>query len=240
MTKKKLASFIILFMSSLLIMGACSSKSDPYARFSKEEQKFSWLGDRNRSFGNSDYYDVSKQEALKTVKDKYGLGIPEYYTYATEILESNMFSEQPKYDVLARGDELKFLTKYTYVQDNELFLVGNIVLNYERLSNAEQVRLKEVYLEIKAVDFPKEKLSRLVKESGKMQGFSKEKITDALSGYEKQLKESKEPMNDKVITLLTNNVGLNEQEEFSKSIKLVYGKTGRLEMFEASIVDLIK
>lgn len=240
MNKKKWINFLFLIVASLSIMAACSSKEDPYKAFSKEEQQLTWLGDREKSFGESDYVEISKEEALEVMKKKYQLEIPKFYEEAAKILTSELFSEQPKATILARGNELTFSTIYTEVQEEEIVLLGRIIFVYELLGNAKQVRLKRQNVKIVAVDLSKEKIPPLTKEFAGLMNFSEKTVTDGLLGYEKQLKDSWESMKGKYTSIVTNRIGLNTQEELSKAIRVSYGKTGHLEEFYVEMADLVK
>ncbi|MEI5993774.1 hypothetical protein [Candidatus Enterococcus mansonii] len=243
----KLKIFIAITMfCSLLAVTSCSN-SNPHAQLPKKDQQIVWSGARERSFGDSDYVDLSsKDEAMKVMKDKYKLSIPDYYEKAIKTIDSSLSSETVKADKLqyliyAKNEDLELRTIYPFYEGENLKFVAIVSLKYKFLRETKKARLRIQAVDIKNAssdqEFPKDKVILLAKELGSIMRIDNSLIKSGIKGYEKQIKEANRQFSNESVPVVSNRTGLDKDKELGKSISALYDGFGKLTDVYAEISD---
>lgn len=237
----------IAVLMCLFIFAGCGS-SDRYAKFSKEDQPLSWQGERKRSFGDSDYSKIDTEaEAFRLVKDKYKLGIPDYYEETKKMLEKEIPSEKVKqgetrYSVFTKERELAFQTTYTFYEEDELQIMADVIVNYEFSKKQEQAYVRSQIVSIKVVQvkgqLPNDNVSEFIQNMGQNMHLSDEKIATGLAGYELQVDEATSPITTEFLPIVQNTNNIDKEAEFTKIIAVSYDVDGTLREIYGEISDL--
>lgn len=243
----KKAGIVTTLLMCLLVFVGCGEK-DRYADFSKEDQQLSWQGERKRSFGDSDYSKIETEaEAFSLVKDKYQLGIPDYYEETKKLIENEIPSDKVKqgetlYSVFTKEKELSFQTTYTFYEEDELQIMADVTLNYEYSKAQEQAYLRSQTISIKVVQvkgqLPNNNVDELIQSMGQNMQLPDEKIANGLAGYDLQVDEAKTPITEAFLPVVKNTDNLDKEKEFTKIIAVSYDVDGTLREIYGEISDL--
>lgn len=233
-------------LSFLLIFTGCT-QLNRYDKFSKNDQSLSWVGERKRSFGDSDYSKVkNEKEAFNLLKEKYQLSIPNYYKETKKLINQTMSSEnvkagETKYSIFSRNEELQFKTIYTFYKEKELQILAEVGVNYKYSADKKQSYLKSQIVRIQIAPIkgklPNDNLSEVIRKLGNKMKISKEKIDSGIAGYEKRVKETAIPITEDYLPIISNSAGLRKNEEFLKEIAIVYDQDGTVREVYAEISE---
>ncbi|WP_086314601.1 hypothetical protein A5821_002184 [Enterococcus sp. 7F3_DIV0205] len=234
----------ILFF--LLVISGCT-KTSRYEHFSKADQTLSWTGNQTRSFGDSDNSGLkTEKDAFELIKEKYKLGIPAYYEETKKLLTKEIPSKevqqrQTTYSVFAKNKELEFRTLYTFYKEKELQIIVEVTFNYTYSADRKEAYLKSQLINIKIAPInetlPNNNLADLIKGIGQNMKLAENKINSGLAGYEKKIKEDKEPVTADYLPVISNASGLKKEQEFLKEIAVVYDQNGTFRELYAEISD---
>ncbi|MBP2097409.1 hypothetical protein [Enterococcus rivorum] len=247
MRRKNIVLSVFVFCF-LLMISACG-QVNRYKKFSKDDQNLSWSGKRKRSFGDSDYSNLkNEKEALALLQDKYQLVLPEYYEATKKMLGKELTSDTvkegtAKYSLFTRNKELKFHTIYPYYKGEELQAFSEVIITYAYLIDKEQAYVKSQVVTVKISQIngklPNDNLNELIKAVGTNMKLTDKQITSGLAGYDLKIKESKTPITDDYLPIVSNSSGLYKDQELLKEIAAVYDQSGNFRELYAEVSDQI-
>ncbi|MGX7150136.1 hypothetical protein [Enterococcus ureasiticus] len=249
MIKKQKKLISILIVGLVWVFVGCS-KPSIHEKLSKDDQTLSYISEREKNFNNADYLDLkTEDEALEIVKDKYKLSIPKSYEQFKEVLTRTFDSEgveagESKYSVFSKDGELEFRTIYPFYEKEKLRFITRVSLIYEFLGQTKQVRLKRQEVNVVSAigndPFLQKKLYPLTQDIAGIMKLPEGLTKDGIAGYEKQIKELQDPIRNDSVAIVTNTVGINENEELAKSISAIYNNLGEFKEVNAEISDNTK
>lgn len=246
MMKKKQAiywrHFFAVVMIGLFLTGC--TKADKYAQLKEEDKQLVVTQEREKPFGEFEYVDITQEEGLDLMEDKFDLPLPDYYSqmdqFVQKYFETKTIQQGKTHSVLyANVNTLNFRTIYTFYKEKELALAFIVDLDYS-FSADEKIALLEKQafnLKIAPVDgsLPQDNFDELI--YGLAEVMKIDGIDSYLAGYKKQITGVEEQLGNQRIRLFDNAEKKEKNKELSKEIVVIYDSGSTFREINAIIQD---
>lgn len=145
---------IILFLGILLIVTGCSKqKSTINEKLPKEDAAFTWLGERTKNFGSSNY-PVELSEINKVMKEKYQIKFSSLINDSNELVNKefsgNDIDINDSFEIVASEEKLLFSgNKLFEDQQNNILARVKISVDYIYMPDIKKAKLSNQDIEIR-------------------------------------------------------------------------------------------
>lgn len=239
--KKKI---ILLLLITATLMSACTMNKETKSSLANNEEKFTWWSDRDKAFGNFEYPTISEEEAMKLMKNKFKLKIPDFFSKAKKMTEKNLVIANAQldkgvYSIFATGDEV-LLSGMIRVKDslgNDLSY-AKIELKYQYIDIQKKVKLQNqsvsFYNLSKDNVFRERELIQCIENfSGLLELKDQEKL---LSKFNEETKDNAKLIG-KEVSLYRTLDDAYRKNTFGKNLIVTYDEAGNVKIIDAVISD---
>ncbi|OTN89916.1 hypothetical protein A5819_002414 [Enterococcus sp. 7E2_DIV0204] len=241
--QKKRTLFLCATMILLLIISACSANKKTT---SIEHEQLLWHDTREKPFGRFDYPNISKEEGLSLLKDKFKVKVPDMIAQAEALMEKEVATDGVKpgdseYTLYAEGDELRIQGYYPFSKESQLETVAAVEFTYLFRREEKDVRLRTQSFSIVNVGekeaFTKEKFHTLLEETAKIIDLPKTISDRSIENFGKTYQELDSRPAAQRVKVYSNDEEMTEKKRITQSIVAEFSQKKELKGLQVAIVD---
>ncbi|MCA5011843.1 MULTISPECIES: hypothetical protein [unclassified Enterococcus] len=241
--KHKNYLFILALFICLLLAAGCSGKNNAAE---VEHQQLIWQKQREKPFGTFDYPEISEDEALDLLKNKFEVKVPEIIPqtkklFDEKIITTNLEAKKVEYSLYASGNDLLVRGYYPVYKGEELIVFALIDLKYSFDKEQKEVRLASQSLALsnygKEEAYPKDNFNELLLEVAQNIDISKDTADLAIQNFEKDYKEVDKRPASKTVVVYGNDEEAEEKKLVSQTLRVGFNDKREFREIHAAIID---
>ncbi|MBO0470116.1 hypothetical protein JZO66_06140 [Enterococcus sp. DIV0242_7C1] len=224
---------IILFLGILLIIAGCSKeKSTINAKLPKEDVAFTWLGERTKNFGSSNY-PVELSEIDKVMDDKYQIKFSSLINDSNELVNKefsgNNIAINDSFEIAASEEKLLFSgNKLFENQQNNIIARVKMSTEYIYMPSVKKAKLSNQDIEIRTVikdkKYPGKDFNAFIKPIIEMMKLPDSNKASKL--FEKKVEGEKKAIAGQTIKLYDNRDEGKQEGTFGKYLLVQFDSEG--------------
>ncbi|GGC78365.1 hypothetical protein GCM10011573_05070 [Enterococcus wangshanyuanii] len=235
--------FLLALFICLLPVSGCSGKNNAAK---VEHQQLIWHEQQEKPFGTFDYPEISEDEALDLLKNKFEVKIPAIIQqtkklFDEQIITADLEIKKAEYSLYASGNDLLVRGYYPVFKGEELVVFALVDLKYSFDKEQKEVRLVSQSLALSNYGqeeaFPKDNFDELLLEVAQIIDISKDTADLAIQNFEKDYKEVDKRPASKTVVVYGNDEEAEEKKLVSQTLRVGFNEKREFREIHAAIVD---
>ncbi|MDA9470614.1 hypothetical protein [Enterococcus sp. 5H] len=239
--------FISFCLCLVFIVGCKKTEfSEP---LSVADKVLVWEKSQEKNFGKFDYLDITKEEAIKLMTEKFEVEMPKLYTEAIPIIEEALQTDEndqeaPVYTVKATGNTLSMRATYPYKNkaDGKYYSYGTVELIYEfdEKKKLEWLSSQEITL----VNYPEtQKLYlnepiKAIEKLSELAGVTE--LQQKVTAFNKKFNQSPEELEGQTLQIENSLKQAEKEHQVGRNLGMEFNENGTLNLVRVFIKNYTK
>ncbi|MDA9472119.1 hypothetical protein [Enterococcus sp. 5H] len=243
MMRKNFYLILLALFIGVLLVASCSSENQTTEI---AHQQLSWHKQREKPFGTFDYPEISEDEALDLLQNKFSVKVPQIiqqtkHLFDEKITTKELEEKKAEYTLYASGNELLVRGYYPIYKGEELVVFALIDLKYSFDPEKKEARLASQSLALSNYSqeeaYPKNNFDELLLAVAQIIDIPKGKADVAIKNFNEDYKEVDKRPASKTAVVYGNDNEAEAKTLISQTLRVGFNDKREFREIHAAIID---